>query len=141
MAKLKVGILTSGGDCPGLNATIRGAAKGCYQLFGEDKVEIIGIHNGYYGLIHNDCEKMSPYDFTGILTRGGTILGTKRTPYKMMQVIEEDNVNKVSEMKKTYKTQKLDCLLLRAVETLHDFFHFEVDIDPSQFIPPVIHPG
>ena len=111
MAKLKVGILTSGGDCPGLNATIRGAAKGCYQLFGEDKVDIIGIHNGYYGLIHNDCEKMSPYDFAGILTRGGTILGTKRTPYKMMQVIEEDNVNKVSEMKKTYKAQKLDCLL------------------------------
>ena len=111
MAKLKVGILTSGGDCPGLNATIRGAAKGCYQLFGEDKVDIIGIHNGYYGLIHNDCEKMSPYDFAGILTRGGTILGTKRTPYKMMQVVEEDNIDKVSEMKKTYKEQKLDCLL------------------------------
>ncbi|MBO6230480.1 MAG: 6-phosphofructokinase [Ruminiclostridium sp.] len=111
MAKLKVGILTSGGDCPGLNATIRGAAKGCYQLFGEDKVEIIGIHNGYYGLIHNDCEKMSPYDFAGILTRGGTILGTKRTPYKMMQVVEDDNVDKVAEMKKTYKSQKLDCLL------------------------------
>ena len=51
MAKLKVGILTSGGDCPGLNATIRGAAKGCYELFGEDKVEIIGIQNGYHGLI------------------------------------------------------------------------------------------
>ena len=111
MAKLKVGILTSGGDCPGLNATIRGAAKGCYQLFGEDKIEIIGIHNGYYGLIHNDCEKMSPLDFAGILTRGGTRLGTKRTPYKMMQVIEEDNIDKVSEMKQTYKKQKLDCLL------------------------------
>ena len=111
MAKLKVGILTSGGDCPGLNATIRGAAKGCYQLLGEDKVDIIGIHNGYYGLIHNDCEKMAPIDFAGILTRGGTILGTKRTPYKMMQVVEEDNIDKVAEMKKTYKAQKLDCLL------------------------------
>ena len=111
MAKLRVGILTSGGDCPGLNATIRGAAKGCYQLFGEDKVDIIGIKNGYYGLIHNDCINMSPIDFSGILTRGGTILGTKRTPYKMMQVVEEDNVDKVSEMKKTYKAQKLDCLL------------------------------
>ena len=111
MAKLRVGILTSGGDCPGLNATIRGAAKGCYQLLGEDKVEIIGIKNGYHGLIHGDCAKMSPIDFAGILTRGGTILGTKRTPYKMMQVVEDDNVDKVGEMKKTYKTQKLDCLL------------------------------
>ena len=111
MAKLKVGILTSGGDCPGLNATIRGAAKGCYELFGDDKVEIIGIQNGYHGLIHNDCIKMKPSDFSGILTRGGTILGTKRTPYKMMQVIEEDKVDKVKEMKQTYKEQKLDCLL------------------------------
>lgn len=111
MAKLRVGILTSGGDCPGLNATIRGAAKGCYQLFGDDKVEIIGIQDGYHGLIHNNCIKMKPSDFSGILTQGGTILGTKRTPFKMMQVIEEDNIDKVAEMKQTYKEQKLDCLL------------------------------
>lgn len=111
MGKLRVGILTSGGDCPGLNATIRGAAKACYQMFGEDKVEIIGIQDGYHGLIHNECIKMKPSDFSGILTRGGTILGTKRTPYKMMQVIEDDNVDKVAEMKQTYKEQKLDCLL------------------------------
>lgn len=111
MGKLRVGILTSGGDCPGLNATIRGAAKACYQLFGENKVEIIGIQDGFHGLIHNNCRKMSPSDFSGILTQGGTILGTKRTPYKMMQVIEEDNIDKVSEMKQTYKEQKLDCIL------------------------------
>lgn len=111
MGKLRVGILTSGGDCPGLNATIRGAAKACYEMFGEDKVEIIGIQDGYHGLIHNDCVKMKPSDFSGILTRGGTILGTKRTPYKMMQVIEDDNIDKVAEMKQTYKEQKLDCLL------------------------------
>ncbi|MBQ7834337.1 MAG: 6-phosphofructokinase [Ruminiclostridium sp.] len=111
MGKLRIGILTSGGDCPGLNATIRGAAKACYQLFGENKVEIIGIQDGFYGLIHNNCQKMKPSDFSGILTQGGTILGTKRTPYKMMQVIEEDNIDKVAEMKQTYKEQKLDCLL------------------------------
>ncbi len=111
MAKLRIGILTSGGDCPGLNATIRGAAKACYQLFGENKVEIIGVQDGFYGLIHNECKKMKPSDFSGILTTGGTILGTKRTPFKMMQVIEEDNIDKVAEMKQTYKEQKLDCLL------------------------------
>lgn len=111
MAKIRVGILTSGGDCPGLNATIRGAAKACYQLFGEDKVEIIGVQDGFHGLIHGECQKMKPSDFSGILTRGGTILGTKRTPYKMMQIIEDDKIDKVAEMKQTYKDQKLDCLL------------------------------
>ncbi len=111
MAKRRIGILTSGGDCPGLNATIRGAAKACYNLIGEDKVEIVGIIDGYHGLIHNEYKEMKPSDFSGILTTGGTILGTRRTPYKMMQVVEEDNIDKVSEMKKTYKSCKLDCLL------------------------------
>ena len=54
---------------------------------------------------------MQPDDFRGLLTLGGTILGTKRTPFKMMQVIEEDKVDKVAAMKKTYNDLKLDCLL------------------------------
>ena len=93
--KRRIGILTSGGDCPGLNATIRGVAKACYEMLGTENVEIVGISDGYYGLIHNICKEMSPDDFSGILTRGGTILGTKRQP----------------NMKKTYQDQKLDCLL------------------------------
>ncbi|MBR1765176.1 MAG: 6-phosphofructokinase [Ruminococcus sp.] len=108
--KRRIGILTSGGDCPGLNATIRGVAKACYERFGED-VEIVGIQNGYYGLINNMCKEMKQSDFSGILTQGGTIFGTKRTPFKMMKVVEEDNVDKVKSMKQTYKKQKLDCLL------------------------------
>ncbi len=110
MGKLKIGILTSGGDCPGLNATIRGVAKATYEAFGYDKVEIVGIHDGYHGLIHGDYKIMEPSDFSGILTTGGTILGTKRTPYKMMQIIEDDKVDKVKEMKDTYKELNLDCL-------------------------------
>ncbi len=109
--KKRIGILTSGGDCPGLNATIRGVAKACFELMGEDNVEIIGISNGYYGLIHNLCKPMAPADFSGILTQGGTILGTKRQPFKMMTVIGEDNVDKVKNMKDTYKKERLDCLL------------------------------
>ncbi len=109
--KRRIGILTSGGDCPGLNATIRGVAKACYERFGEDNVEIVGISNGYYGLINNLCKDMSPASFSGILTQGGTIFGTKRQPFKMMQIIGEDNVDKVKNMKETYKKQKLDCLL------------------------------
>ena len=109
--KKRIGILTSGGDCPGLNATIRGVAKACYEMMGEDNVEIVGIAEGYYGLINNICRDMKPEEFSGILTRGGTILGTKRQPFKMMQVIGDDNVDKVKNMKETYKKQKLDCLL------------------------------
>ncbi|MCH5196130.1 MAG: 6-phosphofructokinase [Oscillospiraceae bacterium] len=109
MAKMRIGILTSGGDCPGLNATIRGVAKATYETFG-DNVEIVGIYDGYHGLIHGDYKEMTRSDFSGILTTGGTILGTKRTPYKMMQIIEDDNVDKVKEMKQTYKDLRLDCL-------------------------------
>ncbi len=111
MAKRRIGILTSGGDCPGLNATIRGVAKACYELMGSDNVEIIGVQNGYYGLINNIAREMHRSEFSGILTQGGTILGTKRQPFKMISNIGEDNVDKVKQMKDTYKKLKLDCLL------------------------------
>lgn len=108
--KKRVGILTSGGDCPGLNATIRGVAKALYQRMGEN-VEIIGISNGYSGLIGGEWRVMRPEEFSGILTVGGTILGTKRTPFKLMRVEGEDGVDKVEAMKKNYKEMQLDCLL------------------------------
>lgn len=107
MAK-KIGILTAGGDCPGLNATIRGVAKALYQKM--SNVEIIGIVDGYKGLIENECHSMKPSDFSGILTRGGTILGTARTPYKLMKRVENE-VDKVGKMKENYKKMGLDCLL------------------------------
>ena len=91
---IRVGILTSGGDCPGLNATIRGVAKALYHRMGS-KVEIVGIMNGYDGLINGNFREMSPDEFSGILTVGGTILGTKRTPFKMMRVVEDDKVPKI----------------------------------------------
>lgn len=108
--KRRIGILTSGGDCPGLNATIRAVAKACFEKMGTDNIEIVGIIDGYGGLIRNEARPMKPSDFSGILTAGGTILGTSRTPYRMMQVIE-DNVDKVKNMKQTYNDLKLDCLL------------------------------
>ena len=106
--KKRIGILTSGGDCPGLNAAIRGVARAAYAMF---DTEIIGIHDGYRGLIEGDFSLMSRSQFSGILTLGGTILGTSRTPYRNMRVIEDDNVDKVAAMKKTYKNLKLDCLI------------------------------
>ena len=101
--KMRVGILTSGGDCPGLNATIRGVAKALYQRMG-DKVEIIGILNGYDGLINGNYRVMAPDEFSGILTVGGTILGTKRTPFKMMRVVGDDKVDKVAARKRLTRT-------------------------------------
>ena len=108
MAK-RIGILTSGGDCPGLNAAIRGVAKAVYENMKD--VEIIGIEDGYRGLIQNEWHKIKKEDLSGLLTLGGTILGTSRQPFKMMRVIEDDKVDKVAEMVKNYKKMKLDCLV------------------------------
>jgi len=106
--KKRIGILTSGGDCPGLNAAIRGVARAAYEMF---DAEIIGIHDGYRGLIEADYSVMTRDQFSGILTLGGTILGTNRTPFRNMRKIEEDNVDKVAAMKRTYRMLKLDCLV------------------------------
>lgn len=105
----RIGILTSGGDCPGLNAAIRGVAKGVYESM--DDVEIVGISDGYRGLIEGDWRVVKKRDLSGILTLGGTILGTSRQPFKKMRKIEEDNVDKVSAMCKNYEKMQLDCLV------------------------------
>lgn len=108
----KIGILTSGGDCQGLNAAIRAVAKALYEALGDD-LEIYGIKNGYGGLIYGDYQKMNRNDFSGILTIGGTILGTSRQPFKQMRVIDENTqLDKVKEMKKNYKKMGLDCLVV-----------------------------
>lgn len=106
--KRRIGILTSGGDCPGLNAAIRGVAKAAYEMF---DAEIIGIADGYKGLIEGEHRAMDRKEFSGILTVGGTILGTSRQPFKLMRVVSADNVDKVAEMKKNYDKLKLDCLV------------------------------
>lgn len=107
----KIGILTSGGDCQGLNAAIRGVAKTLYHHYNQDNVEIYGINDGYKGLINCDYKIMSPEDFTGIIDTGGTILGTSRQPFKSMRIIES-GIDKVKLMKETYKKLGLDCLVV-----------------------------
>jgi 6-phosphofructokinase 1 len=81
MSKVRrIGIMTGGGDCPGLNAVIRAVAK---AAFFEHHWEVLGIEDGYEGLIQNRFRKLEPSDVSGILTIGGTILGTSNTanPY------------------------------------------------------------
>ena len=77
--KTRVGLVTSGGDCQGLNAAIRGVGKALFQYV--DNIEIFGMYDGYRGLIENDYKYMEPSDFSGIIAQGGTILGTSRQPY------------------------------------------------------------
>ena len=90
---MRVGMLTSGGDCQSLNATMRGVAKTLYNNVKE--IEIIGFLEGYKGLMHEEYKIMKPSDFSGILTEGGTIIGTSRQPFKLMRVIGEDGFDKV----------------------------------------------
>ena len=106
----RIGMLTSGGDCQALNATMRGVAKTLYSKL--DDVQIFGFEEGYRGLMYNDYILMKPSDFSGILTVGGTILGSSRQPFKQMRVIGENGFNKVEAMKATYKNLKLDCLVI-----------------------------
>ena len=74
---LRIGLLTSGGDCQALNATMRGIVK-TLMTNSEEPIEIYGFEDGYQGLIYSRFRVMTPADFSGILTRGGTILGTSR---------------------------------------------------------------
>ena len=84
----KIGILTSGGDCQSLNVAMRGVAKALYEK--EAEIEIYGILDGYKGLIYGNRKKMKPSDFSGILTIGGTILGTARClEFKQEEVQEQ----------------------------------------------------
>ena len=106
----RIGILTSGGDCQALNATMRGVAKSLYNML--DDVEIIGFEDGYKGLMYADYQIMKPADFSGILTQGGTILGTSRQPFKQMRLPDENGLDKVEAMKHTYKKLKLSCLVV-----------------------------
>ncbi|MDR0402521.1 MAG: 6-phosphofructokinase [Treponema sp.] len=100
------GILTAGGDCPGLNAAIRGVCRAAYDRY---HMNILGIANGYRGLIDGNVRPLNPEDFSGILTRGGTILGTSREkPFKTSEIGED----KVRAIKENYKKHKLDCLVV-----------------------------
>jgi 6-phosphofructokinase 1 len=106
------GILTGGGDCPGLNAAIRGVCRAAHDKY---DMNILGIANGYRGLIEGDVRRLTPTDFSGILTRGGTILGTSREKpfkYKAADFDTDLGADKVVAIKENYRAFKLDCLVV-----------------------------
>ena len=96
---MKVGVLTGGGDCPGLNAVIRAVARRSFSRGSE----VIGVREGWRGLIEGKFEPLGPREVSGLLPRGGTVLGTSRTnPYKV------DGVDAVLE---NFRAQGLDALV------------------------------
>ena len=105
---LRIGMLTSGGDCQALNAAMRGVVKGICSK--RDDVEIFGFQDGYKGLIYGDFKMLTSKDFSGILTQGGTILGTSRQPFKLMREPDANGLDKVAAMKHTYHKLSLNCL-------------------------------
>lgn len=107
---MKIAILTSGGDCQGLNPALRGVAKGLYHLVPD--VWIYGVSDGYTGLIENNIKLMKPSDFSGILRQGGTILGTTRQPYKTMVFEEGGLTEKAEQMIENYKRNNFDALII-----------------------------
>lgn len=104
---MKIGILTSGGDCPGINATIRGVGKTAINKYG---MEVIGIRNGFSGLLYKDVFPLSEASLSGILTLGGTILGTAREK-EFRKILKSPDKKDQEIIKKSYKELGFDCLV------------------------------
>lgn len=103
---MRIGILTSGGDCPGINATIRGVCKTAINHY---DMEVFGIQSGFRGLLDNDIIPLNDKDLTGLLNLGGTILGTSREkPFKKRA---STSINKPAIILKNIQELQLDCIV------------------------------
>lgn len=109
MKQRRVGILTGGGDCPGLNATIRAIAKTVISDYGW---EVTGFLDGYYGLIKNEHKELSFSDVSNILSLGGTILGTsnKANPFQYFEPHKENSIDISDAVVENLKKLKIDVL-------------------------------
>lgn len=105
---MRIGILTSGGDCPGINATIRGVCKTAINHYG---MEVYGIHSGFQGLIDNDMEQLTEKSLSGLLNMGGTILGTSREKPFKKRPASSGSEDKPALIAKNIQDMKLDCVV------------------------------
>jgi len=104
----RIGILTAGGDCPGINAAIRGVGKTAIVKYG---MKVFGISDGFSGLITKDYNELTEHDLSGILTLGGTILGTSREkPFKSSGK-GRNEISKPVLIREHYEQMELDCLV------------------------------
>ena len=108
----RIGILTGGGDCPGLNAVIRAVVK---TAINDYNMEVVGFLDGYEGLIEGRYRELSGKDASGLLTRGGTILGTsnRADPFKFPVLQDEEYVylDRSSQGIRTFESLGLDALI------------------------------
>ncbi|MDR2682546.1 MAG: 6-phosphofructokinase [Dysgonamonadaceae bacterium] len=103
---MRIGILSAGGDCPGINATIRGVGKSALTHFG---MEVIGIKSGFSGLLEKDYLPLGDDALSGLLSLGGTILGTSREkPFKSPEGVPNEKPRIIAE---NYRQLGLDCLV------------------------------
>ncbi len=106
---MKIGILTAGGDCPGLNAAIRGVGK---TAIVEHGMQVYGISSGFLGLINQEYRELHENELSGILTLGGTILGTSREkPFKEDKK-QFNKIDKPKLIRKHYEEMGLDALVV-----------------------------
>ena len=105
MKKQRIGILTAGGDCPGLNSTIRAIVKTAREKY---NMETVGFMHGFQGILTGDYRELTSSRVSGILTKGGTILGTSREKPFSDEGIKDRHPEKI---KKVYDELGLDCLL------------------------------
>ena len=105
----KVAILTAGGDCPGLNAVIRAITKTAIQKY---KLEVIGILDGYRGLVEDRVKPLTLEKVEGILDKGGTILGSsnKDNPFKFLETRDSEPVDMSGRCIEQLKARGVDCL-------------------------------
>ncbi|MDR0940577.1 MAG: 6-phosphofructokinase [Mediterranea sp.] len=104
---MRIGILTAGGDCPGINATIRGVGKTAMLHYG---MEVMGIYSGFQGLLTKEVELFTEKSLSGLLNLGGTVLGTSREkPFKKGGVV--DGVDKPALILRHIDELGLDCLV------------------------------
>ena len=112
MGKIKspqrIGILTAGGDCPGINAAIRGVGKTAIKKYG---MQVVGISDGFSGLINKEYHELTEDDLSGILTLGGTILGTSREKPFKSDGKGKNEIKKPVLIKEHYEQMGLDCLV------------------------------
>ena len=104
---MRIGILTAGGDCPGINATIRGVCKTAINYYG---MEVYGIHNGFRGLLDDEVTPLTETSLGGLLTMGGTVLGTSRVkPFRRGKASAPENTP--AALMRTIQKHGLDCLV------------------------------
>ncbi len=108
----RIGILTGGGDCPGINAVIRAVAKTAIHRY---DMEVCGVEDGYLGMVQNRVRRLSSADVSGILTIGGTILGTsnKDDPFAFAETVDGKLLrrDRSDEAIKNMKDQGLEALV------------------------------